>query len=60
MEGGGGGEIFLSHFLKTLSLIFRVDSESAKKIFEKIRKFHLWSDIAVKDQDLKFFRSDQN
>ena len=33
MGGGGGGEIFLSHFLKTLSLIFRVDSESAKKIF---------------------------
>ena len=57
---GGGGEIFLSHFLKTLSLIFRVDSESAKKKFEQIRKFHLWSDIAVKDQDLKFFRSDQN
>jgi hypothetical protein len=33
MEGGGGGKNFLSHFLKTLSLIFRVDSESAKKNF---------------------------
>ena len=35
MEPGGGGENFVSRFLKIVALIFRVDSESAKKVFWK-------------------------
>ena len=30
---GRGGENFVSRFLKIVALIFRVDSESAKKVF---------------------------
>ena len=36
---GGGGEKFVSYFLKIVALIFRVDSEYAKKVFGKNQTF---------------------